>query len=126
MARLMLRVAVSHLQGITLVIKPMATLIITHRLASLQTVEVPSKAAVCVLTSLPYTTSFTPEALGPCRRMDARVDYPHFSKVTIPDNCSHTPLYPYLDHRCTIRAFRPLVDRMGQAAHFSYSLKILR
>ncbi|KZV69825.1 hypothetical protein PENSPDRAFT_652092 [Peniophora sp. CONT] len=48
MVHRMLRVAVSHLQIITFVVKPMATLIITRRLyliASLQSVAPPNKAA---------------------------------------------------------------------------------
>ena len=42
---------VSHLQVLTIVVKPMATLIITRRLyliVSMQTIEIPSKAAVCI------------------------------------------------------------------------------
>ena len=45
---------VSHLQVLTIVVKPMATLIITRRLyliVSMQTIEIPSQAAVCILDS---------------------------------------------------------------------------
>lgn len=48
-----LRRAVSHLQMITAVIKPMSTLIITRRLyliTSLRSVELPDTAAVCAIS----------------------------------------------------------------------------
>ena len=80
---------VTHLQLITNVVKPMATLIISRRLykiASLDSVDAPSNAEVCIsnlmIQAFDVISSMDVEKKRPCDRMDTGLSDPGGSRRT--------------------------------------------